>query len=217
MAEKDKDKVVQYITMPSYWGRDTRHKYYTQGSGTLAVVYPGKNYPAELPLLHYAGKIALEYGCDLLQLEYGYQSARTELKREEMGILEDECGRALASLPAYERVLCIGKSIGTVVAGSLALTPEFAERTEILYLTPLRETAPFIRTTGGTVIYGGADPLFGEQDAAALSGLSGVSLFKIDEANHSLETGSVNESLAVLIVVANVIHQFFRGALASGR
>ncbi|WP_052409959.1 hypothetical protein [Paenibacillus durus] len=205
------DKVMKYITMPSHWGRDVRHKHYSQGSDTLAVIFPGKNYPAELPLLHYAGKNALEHSCDLLVLEYGYQSARTELKREEMGIIEEECAQALSSVPGYKRLLFIGKSIGTVIAGSLAATSSV--KAECLYLTPLRESVPYIKRSGGTVIYGGSDPLFSEEDAAGISGLTNVALYTIDEANHSLEVGSVNESLAVLIVVNNLVHEFFRGAL----
>lgn len=208
----DKEKVITYLSIPSHWGRETRHKYYCQGSKTLAIVFPGKNYPAELPLLHYSGKVALEYGCDLLLLEYGYQSARTELKREEMGILEEECRQALASLPAYERLLFIGKSIGTVIAGAIASSPEFSGRAKCLYLTPLPQTIPHILKTGGSVIYGGADPLFGSQNAEELNGVRGVSVCKIDEANHSLEVGTVNESLAVLIVVNNLVHEFIRKA-----
>ncbi|WP_025695946.1 hypothetical protein [Paenibacillus durus] len=209
------DKVMKYITMPSHWGREVRHKYYSQGSDTLAVVFPGKNYPAELPLLHYAGKNALEHGCDLLLLEYGHQSARTELKREEMGIIEEECAQALEAVPGYKRLLFIGKSIGTVIAGSLAASSTSSMKAQCLYLTPLRESVPYIQRGGGTVIYGGSDPLFSEEDAAGISGITNVALYKIDEANHSLEVGSVNESLAVLIVVNNLVHEFFRGALSS--
>ncbi|NGM84324.1 alpha/beta hydrolase [Paenibacillus sp. 7124] len=209
------DKVMKYITLPSHWGREVRHKYYSQESDTLVVVFPGRNYPAELPLLHYAGKSALEYGCDLLLLEYGYQSARVDLKREEMGIIEEECGRALSSVPGYKRLLFIGKSIGSVIAGRLAADYDPSVQLDCLYLTPLPETIPYIKRTGGTVIYGGGDPLFSEEDTAGIRGLTDVSLYRIDEANHSLEVGSVNESLAVLIVVNNLVHEFFRGALGS--
>ncbi|MDT3428703.1 hypothetical protein J2Z22_004296 [Paenibacillus forsythiae] len=209
------DKVMKYITMPSHWGREVRHKHYLQGSDTLVVVFPGRNYPAELPLLHYAGKNALEHGCDLLLLEYGYYSARTELKREDMGILEEECAQALALVAGYKRLLFIGKSTGTVIAGRLAATADSPAKVDCLYLTPLREAVPYIKRSGGIVIYGGSDPLFSEEDTAGLGGLTNVSLYKIDEANHSLEVGSVNESLAVLIVVNNLVHEFFRRALGS--
>ncbi|KWX88196.1 hypothetical protein AMQ83_08325, partial [Paenibacillus riograndensis] len=71
---------VSSIVMSSHWGREVRHKYITQESKALAVVFPGKNYSAERSLLDYAAKLAREYGCDILMLEYGYRSAGAELK-----------------------------------------------------------------------------------------------------------------------------------------
>lgn len=33
---------VSNIIMSSYWGREVKHKYITQGSKALAVIFPGK-------------------------------------------------------------------------------------------------------------------------------------------------------------------------------
>lgn len=204
---------VSSIVMSSHWGREVRHKLIAQGSKVLAVVFPGQNYSAERPLLDYAGKLAREYGCDLLLLEYGYQAARVSFKREEIDIVAEECKIALASLPDYEQLLFISKSMGTIIAGKVASEPGMGEKVSHLFLTPVPESLPFIRQSRGSVIYGGSDPMFTGQHPAELSNMKQVRVYRIDDANHALEVDSVNESLAVLLVIINFYHEFFRDSL----
>jgi hypothetical protein len=204
---------VSSIVMSSHWGREVRHKYVAQGSKTLVVVFPGQNYSAERPLLEYAGKLAREYGCDLLLLEYGYQSARAAFKREEIDIVAEECKVALDSLPGYEQQLFVSKSMGTVIAGKVASASGNGQQIPHLFLTPTADSIPYIKQSRGSVIYGGSDPLFSEQHSAEIRGLQQVRVYRIDDANHSLEVGSVNESLAVLLVIINFYHEFFRDSL----
>lgn len=204
---------VSSIVMSSHWGREVRHKLIAQGSKVLAVVFPGQNYSAERPLLDYAGKLAREYGCDLLLLEYGYQAARVSFKREEIDIVAEECKIALASLPDYEQLLFISKSMGTIIAGKVASEPGMGEKVSHLFLTPVPESLPFIRQSRGSVIYGGSDPMFTGQHPAELSSMKQVRVYRIDDANHALEVDSVNESLAVLLVIINFYHEFFRDSL----
>lgn len=204
---------VSSIMMSSHWGREVRHKYLVQESKVLAVVFPGQNYSAERSLLDYAGKVAAEYGCDLLILEYGYQIARAGFKREELDIVVAECKAALAAVPEYEQLLFISKSMGTVIAGRLAAEMGVQQKTSHLYLTPIAETLPWIQQSRGSVIYGGSDPMFSGQYASEISGLHNIRVYRIDDANHALEVGSVNESLAVLLVIINFYHEFFRDAL----
>jgi len=204
---------VSHITMSSHWGREVRHKHITQGSKVLAVIFPGQNYSAERSLLDYAAKAAREYDCDILMLEYGYQSARVELKREEIGIVVDEGKAAVISLPEYEKYLFISKSMGTVIAGRIAEELGIGKKTSHLYLTPLADTIPLIQQSRGMVIYGGSDPLFTEQNSLEINGLPRTKVYRIDDANHSLEVGNVNESLAILMVIINLYHEYLRDAL----
>lgn len=204
---------VNNILMSSHWGKEARHKHITMGSKALAVIFPGKGYSAERSLLDYAAKAAREHNCDILILEYGYQSARVELKREEMGIVVDECKAALTSIPPYEKYLFISKSMGTVIAGRIAEELGIQAKTSHLYLTPLAEAIPYIQQSRGTVIYGSIDPLFTEQHSNEIKGVDHIKIYRMDDANHSLEVGSVNESLAILIVIINLYHEYFRSAL----
>lgn len=208
---------VSRIVMSSHWGREVRHKYVAQGEAkALAVVFPGKDYSVERSLLDYAAKVAREHGCDLLLLEYGYQSARADFKREDMDIVIEECKAAIAALPAlpeYEQLLFISKSMGTVIAGRVAAEMGVQQKN----LPSLFDTAcrlhSWIKQSRGSMIYGGSDPLFNEQHSAEITGLQNIRVYRIDDANHALEVGSVNESLAVLLVIINFYHEFFRDAL----
>lgn len=204
---------VSNIMMSSYWGREVKHKYIAQGSKALAVIFPGKNYSADRSLLDYAAKAAREHNCDVLLLEYGFQSARVDFKREEMSLLIQECKAALASLPEYKKLLFISKSIGTVIAGKIAEELGIQKKTSHLYLTPLPEAIPLIQQSQGTVIYGGSDPVFSEQHSGEIRGLHPIKVYRIDDANHNLEVGRVNESLAVLLVIINFYYEFFHDAL----
>lgn len=200
--------------MPSFWGRDVRHLYTKRGSKALVVIFPGKNYTAERPLLEYAAKVAGEWNCDILQLEYGYQSARAEMKREDISTLVEECTTALTAVPKYEKLLFISKSLGTVIAGTVAANLKGKQKIEHLYLTPVPESLPLIEQSRGSVIYGSADPLFSERHADELARMNRIKVYRIDDANHSLEVGNVKESLAVLMVIIGLYHEFFRDSLS---
>lgn len=204
---------VSNVIMSSYWGREVRHKFITQGSKTLAVIFPGKNYSSDRSLLDYAAKAAREHNCDVLLLEYGYQSARVDFKRDEMSILIQECRTAITSLPEYKKFLFIGKSVGAVIAGKIADELEIQKKTSHLFITPIPDAIPLIQQSKGSVIYGGSDPLFSEEHSRDISGLKHIKVYRIDDANHNLEVGRVNESLAILLVIINFYHEFFNDAL----
>ncbi|MNI25199.1 hypothetical protein D3C73_788400 [compost metagenome] len=181
---------VSSIVMSSHWGREVRHKYVTQESKALAVVFPGKNYSAERSLLDYAAKLAREYGCDILLLEYGYQSARAELKRDEIDIIAEECKAAVSSLPEYEQLLFISKSMGAVIAGRVAEELNLNQKTSHLYLTPVADSLPLLRQSRGSIIYGGSDPTFTEQHAAGLNGQKNLRVYRIDDLAFVSDTSS---------------------------
>ncbi len=46
----------------------------------LGIILPGYRYPADMPVLHYAGGILLEQGADLLRVEYTYY--QTDFKEQ---------------------------------------------------------------------------------------------------------------------------------------
>lgn len=201
---------IQYITLPSAWGRDVQHRLFSQNSSTLAVLFPGKNYSCELPLLYYATQSALQHHCDVLQLEYGYQSARTELQAEQLHLLVEETVEAIHLMKEkYKQILFVSKSLGTVVAGLAVDKVEANSDIVQLILTPLDATVPYIQNTVNSVIYGTADDLFSKESVQAIEGLRNSEVHAVNGGSHSLEVGITSENIKVMADVAIVYEAFF--------
>lgn len=189
------------IQLPSDWGNEVRHRYFTGHtplSTTLVVLFPGLAYSCELPLLYYAQQSAIEHHYDVLALEYGDQSARTDFKFEKLEQLVEECLQAIAQVSSkYDQYIFISKSLGTVIAGEVSR--RFAEDTvQHIYLTPIELTVPYIKETSGYVIYGTRDEWFSEQSIRHIQGLPQIRPYPVLEASHNLEVDTVAHSLLVM-------------------
>ncbi len=88
------------------------------------VLFPGLNYSCDNPLLYYLSRLAVDRSADVLQLwaNYTIPEFQSLSKQEQVKwLLED----ALSLIEAgqknrhYERLVLVGKSIGTLTLGSL--------------------------------------------------------------------------------------------------
>lgn len=162
------------------------------------MLFPGRNYPCELPLLYYGGNAAIQYGYDLLILEYGYQAARTSLDNDELPKVIDECFESIHRIIAnYEQIIFISKSMGTLIAGEVAR--KLQRQIKHVFLTPVNETVPYINDSNGIVIYGSNDPLFNSENLKKIELKANLKIIEIPKADHGLETGNVDENLSNLI------------------
>lgn len=191
------------ILVPSFWGTELKQKHITvqEQNNKIVVLFPGRNYPCELPLLYYAGNTALQQNYDLLKLEYGYQAARTTLDINDLSEVVDESYESINRIiNNYEQVIFISKSLGTIVAGDVHR--RLQSNIYHVFLTPLVETIPFINTSDGVVIYGGNDPSFTQENATQIE--RNRKIIEIPNANHGLETGNVEENLSILKMVVDL-------------
>jgi predicted alpha/beta-hydrolase family hydrolase len=137
----------------------------------LAVLLPGFGYTLDMPLFYYAENLLLERGWDVLRVEYAYNT-RPEFQgltkpERDRWLLEDTTAAWRAGLGrrAYERVVLIGKSLGTLAMGHLLTTAGPPPNVGAVWLTPtlaeerLRQQ---IRQYGGPSLFviGTADPHF---------------------------------------------------------
>ncbi|WP_438349959.1 alpha/beta hydrolase [Paenibacillus sp. FA6] len=190
----------ELIRVPSFWGTELNQKHISvqERNRKLVVLFPGRNYSCELPLLYYAGNTALQLDYDLLILEYGYQAARMSLDLNDLPKVIDECFESIKIIANnYDQVIFISKSLGTIIAG------EVHRRLQVqinhIFLTPLVETIEFINTTNGIVIFGSKDPLFIVESVRQIE--SSQRIIEIPNADHGLETGNVEENLSILIFI----------------
>lgn len=177
----------------------------------LAVFFPGIGYNVERPLLYYARKITQKYGFEEICVNYGgfednvknddekkarsYQSALAQAKE----ILKD------VDFNKYEEIIFVGKSIGTGIATAIAeiknITPRY-----ILY-TPLESTLK-AEYKEAIAFHGSSDSWGDSYEIRRICDEKNIDLRIIARANHSLETGLVNEDARNLTLIMQATEEF---------
>lgn len=164
---------------------------------TLVVTFPGFGYLAGRPLFYFAKKLAVQYGFDVLDVAYREISAggsvQERAEKSLKGAAADAEGQIREAIvkKKYERIICISKSFGTLVAGSLwdklAALLENGCVTQI-FLTPLPETyTMFAKGRTCVMASGTADPFMTPEGIKQMEEDERVRLLVFADANHSLE------------------------------
>ena len=167
----------------------------------LAVLFPGIGYHCDKPLLYYSAKLAREKGWQVLTVPYGGFPERVRGDVDKMKrCVEMACDQAEAMLSEvrwtdYERLLFIGKSIGTLVGARYACQHDL--KIYSLLLTPLEETFRFTRGEAAA-FHGTADPWADTAGIRSACRERGIPLYLTEGANHSLETGNAIEDIRIL-------------------
>ena len=100
----------------------------------LAVFFPGIGYTVDKPLMHYSRKLATNAGFEIMLLPYTGFPANVKGDREKMDesyqIALAQSNEMLAGvdLSAYDEILFVGKSIGTIVAAVIATMSPVPDR-----------------------------------------------------------------------------------------
>ncbi len=185
----------------------------------LAIFFPGIGYTADKPLLYHSRRLAEAAGYEIRVIRYSgfpknvrgdpekmaecYRIARAETRKQLGG----------GDLAAWDDILLIGKSIGTIIAGRLAAKSAFRDRIRLLLYTPMEDTFRF--DFGPALVFTGSeDPWVGRGDSR-IPGLCrerGIPCRVIPGGNHSLETGDPLEDLKVLSAVMEETDRFIRAA-----
>lgn len=180
----------------------------SRGKSGAALLFPGMGYHHDKPLLYYAGKLLAQGEILTIKVDYGpLPSGKENLpgavaqvqRRVEQLAQEEDWGK-------FERLILIGKSVGTVASGYFGQL--LRQRgivlgcSQIIY-TPVAETLPFL-SEHSVVFSGTADQMVdqGRLLSACRDKKSELHLF--EAANHSLETGDVMHDLEILREVMEI-------------
>ena len=159
----------------------------------IAVMFPGVGYTCRKPLLYYTASAAEEEGYETIRLDYGedIHSFRGRSMEELGPVIETALHRVLPVLrdirwEAYEDVLFVSKSIGTVVACRAA--QELGIQAYQFLMTPILATLPYLGRVQGVFFAGTKDPYIPSEmvrNAAKEHPEMAVGIY--EGCNHSLE------------------------------
>lgn len=182
-------------------------------SKKLVVVFPGVGYHTDKPLLYYSKKLAKNKDYEIVEIKYDLPDAGAVIKADadkRMEAFDASFEQVVDQLKDivftnYEKVVFIGKSIGTALAARYNMTYEL-EADQIIF-TPIQETFAFVNPCEGFVFHGSADPLCDTDMCTQLCEELSLTYVVIPEANHSLETGDVAADIANLEKVMGMVEK----------
>lgn len=178
---------------------------------TLAVLFPGRGYTCDHPLLYYATDTALQAGLDVLQLTYGFQAGPKRPIEEAYAsaIADAQAALEICLQHGYKQLVFISKSMGTAIASSLA--GRMPVPVSSFYLTPISRALEGILAHPGPCISGTADPYFRPSLALQLTAAKAIDLHMLEGLDHSLnDPKDVGESLRALQAVMGWLSAFLR-------
>ena len=170
----------------------------------LAVFFPGIGYTVDKPLLHFSRRIVFDCGYEIKLLPYEGFPAKVKGDRDKMvesfmiALKQSEEMLAEVDLSAYEDVVFVGKSVGTIVAAKIASESAVADKIRMVLYTPLDDTFRFLKEDAKAIVFtGAADPWVGgaESKIPELCEKKKIPYYVIPEANHSLESTDTKQDL----------------------
>jgi phosphoglycolate phosphatase len=167
----------------------------------IACLFPGIGYTCDKPLLYYSWKLLKGMGWEVVPVPYsGFPSGvkgDAEKMRSCAVMALEQAGEILKGIEwdSYEKILFVGKSIGTAVGCAYACSHEILCR-QILF-TPVEDTFRWAGS-GAIAFHGTADPWADTKRVEDCCAKAGIRLYETEGANHSLETGDVERDIEIM-------------------
>lgn len=191
------------IIKESKWKKELKHDYFLNDSDTLVIMLPGYGYQVTQPLFHYLTGMYFKLNYDILKINYGFQLAQVDIEfQTDIPIIVSEINQVLESIKSYQKVIIIGKSMGTLFIEELARKFEHVVK---IYMTPTDNTLPTHIDLNALYIYGTADTLISE---SSMVRLLGAERLIIKHANHGLQTNDWETDLENMKLIVKTIENF---------
>ena len=177
----------------------------------LVVLFPGIGYHNDKPLMYYTKRVARNKGYEIVEVTYDFPEPPKDIKDHPEKIEEayetafNQVKEQLADIAFtdYDRVVFVGKSIGTVVMARYSMTYEL--EADMVVYTPIPDTFNYLSNCEGFLFHGSADPFCDTDMCVQLCEELSLTYAVIPEANHSLETGDVDVDIKNLGRVMNIV------------
>lgn len=140
------EPIFTSIPISGYQARSVANVFIQQPqvTSTLAVIFPGVNYSCDMPLLYYTARWLIQRNSDVLNLhtEYSqpeYRSLSPAQRAEWISADATACVKAALGYREYQKLILIGKSIGTLSLATL-VSQEIGAGATTVWLTPYSST-----------------------------------------------------------------------------
>lgn len=193
-------------------------------SDHLAILFPGRAYTCQMPLLYYASLLVRTAGADVMLLQHDYRDnpALSHLPEHKLAqCMEADVGAAYAaafSRHRYRRLTLIGKSLGCMALSLLPRAQPLPSVTRAVWLTPPLLHEGFVEhlsewSPPSMLAIGTADLHFDDGVFARLTAPDHVKGIVLPDADHSLEVpGDFARTLQTLTAVVAAMAKFLGGA-----
>jgi len=184
----------------------------------LGIILPGYRHSTDMADLHYAGRVLLEQGADLLRIEYAYnhtdfmQQSNSEQAKWISSDVFAICNAALAHR-SYDQITLVGKSLGTLAMGHLLGDSRFQSAT-CVWETPIL-TIEWLCSQIEQVhprslfVFGTADKFYQPDILKHLENVTGGRSIVIEGAHHGLEIlDDIPGSLMALNQIVQALQEF---------
>lgn len=179
----------------------------------LAIFFPGIGYNKDKPLLYYSAKLAKSLGYEIIHIEYfdlpadGKSDAALMEKAAKIAFTQAEEQLKNVNFEEYDRVLFIGKSIGTIILAAYVCYHKI--NAGQIWYTPVVPTFQF-GSKNVLAFIGDADPWADIADIKEKAKSPEVELSVYEDCNHSLETGVVDRDISTLSDVMRRTEEFMK-------
>ena len=181
----------------------------------IAVICPGIGYHKDKPLLYYSARLAQEAGYELFHADYHDMprkimgDSKMIAQAAELAFRQTEEQLQSVQWDAYDEILLIGKSIGTIAAAKYAADHAIPARQ--LWYTPLLETFSFAASAQECIAFlGEADPWSDPDRMKQAAAAHRIPMYLYPQCNHSLECGDSLRNIDNLRDVMQITARFIK-------
>ena len=177
----------------------------------IACLFPGIGYSCDKPLLYYSWKLLKGLGWEILPVNYSGFPDKVKGDREkmrqcaQMALEQAEEQLQETDWSACGEILFIGKSVGTVVCAAYA--KRHGLRCRQVLFTPVEDTFRFA-SRQSVAFHGTADPWADTKAIEDGCRKLGIPLYETEGANHSLETGDVEQDIKELRKIMKAVREY---------
>ena len=181
----------------------------------VALVFPGRRYGPEMPLLHYPAQVLRERGADVHVIDYPQFLVSADAPDQQTWERATELiTRAVAEAVAgASQVTLLAKSLGT---RAIARLPDglLPDSVHAAWLTPIftdaaTAKAAAAKTWRSLYVYGTADPSCDEAVLREIVAVTGGTVLSVDRADHGLEVeGDAVASVDALLRVVRAVAEW---------